>query len=204
MLGLLEPTEGEILVGGLPLRQLGLANYRKLIGTVMQDDQLFAGSIADNVCFFEAQPDQARIRECANLAAIHEEIMRMPMTYYTLVGDIGLGLSGGQKQRILLARALYREPKLLLLDEATSHLDVWNEKAVNAAIRDIAMTRILVAHRPETIAMADRVVVMKRGRIVQDDDLRGKKVSVMTPREGGATAPHDVAPVEGPEAALSR
>jgi ATP-binding cassette, subfamily B, bacterial CvaB/MchF/RaxB len=199
MLGLLEPTEGEILVGGLPLRELGLANYRKLIGTVMQDDQLFAGSIADNVCFFEAQPDQARIRECANLAAIHDEIMRMPMTYNTLVGDIGLGLSGGQKQRILLARALYREPKLLLLDEATSHLDVWNEKAVNAAIRQIAMTRILVAHRPETIAMADRVVVMKRGQIVQDDDLRGKKVTVMTPREGGATAPRDVAMVEDPE-----
>jgi ATP-binding cassette, subfamily B, bacterial CvaB/MchF/RaxB len=166
---------------------------------VMQDDQLFAGSIADNVCFFEAQPDPARIRECANLAAIHDEIMRMPMTYNTLVGDIGLGLSGGQKQRILLARALYREPKLLLLDEATSHLDVWNEKAVNAAIRQIAMTRILVAHRPETIAMADRVVVMKRGQIVQDDDLRGKKVTVMTPREGGATAPRDVAMVEDPE-----
>ena len=195
MLGLLEPTEGEILVGGLPLRQLGLSNYRKLIGTVMQDDQLFAGSIADNVCFFEAQPDQARIRECANLAAIHDEIMRMPMTYNTLVGDIGLGLSGGQKQRILLARALYRQPRLLLLDEATSHLDVWNEKAVNAAIREIAMTRILVAHRPETIAMADRVVVMKRGQIVQDDDLRGKKVTVMTPR--------DVAAAGGPEAAAS-
>ena len=183
MLGLLEPTDGEILVGGLPLRQLGLANYRKLIGTVMQDDQLFAGSIADNICFFEAQPDASRVRECASLAAIHEEIMRMPMTYSTLVGDIGLGLSGGQKQRILLARALYRQPRLLLLDEATSHLDVWNEKAVNAAIREIAMTRILVAHRPETIAMADRVVVMKRGQIVQDDDLRGKKVSVMTPRD---------------------
>ncbi len=188
MLGLLEPTAGEILVGGLPLRQLGLANYRKLIGTVMQDDQLFAGSIADNICFFEAQPDPARVRECANLAAIHDEIMRMPMTYNTLVGDIGLGLSGGQKQRILLARALYREPRLLLLDEATSHLDVWNEKAVNAAIREIAMTRILVAHRPETIAMADRVVVMKRGQIVQDDDVRGKKITVTTPREGGATA----------------
>ena len=196
MLGLLEPTEGEILVGGLPLRQLGLVNYRKLIGTVMQDDQLFAGSIADNICFFEAQPDPARVRECAGLAAIHDEIMRMPMTYNTLVGDIGLGLSGGQKQRILLARALYRQPRLLVLDEATSHLDVWNEKAVNAAIRQIEMTRILVAHRPETIAMADRVVVMKRGQIVQDDDLRGKKLTVMS-REGGATVSRDFTAVEG-------
>jgi len=179
ILGLLEPTEGEIVVGGIPLKHLGLANFRQLLGTVMQDDQLFAGSITDNICFFDAQPDLERIRECAGLAAIHGEIMAMPMNYNTLIGDIGSGLSGGQKQRILLARALYRQPKILLLDEATSHLDVWNEKLVNAAIKDISMTRILVAHRPETIAMADRVVVMKRGHIVQDDDVRGKRLSVV-------------------------
>ena len=168
MLGLMEPTEGEILVGGVPLKQLGLSNYRQLLGTVMQDDQLFAGSINDNICFFDPQPDQQRIQHCAQLAAIHQEILAMPMNYNTLVGDIGSGLSGGQKQRILLARALYKNPKLLVLDEATSHLDVWNEKLVNAAIRDIALTRILVAHRPETIGMAERVVVLEQGRVVQD------------------------------------
>ena len=168
MLGLLEPTEGEILIGGIPLKQLGLSNYRQLLGAVMQDDQLFSGSIADNICFFDPLPNQARIQECAELAAIHKEIMAMPMTYNTLVGDIGSGLSGGQKQRILLARALYKQPRLLVLDEATSHLDVWNEKLVNAAVRDIAMTRLLVAHRPETIAMAQRVVVLEHGKIVQD------------------------------------
>ncbi len=92
----------------------------------------------------------------------------MPMAYNTLVGDIGSGLSGGQKQRILLARALYKNPKLLVLDEATSHLDVWNEQAVNKAIRQIPLTRIIVAHRPETIAMAERVVVLQQGVIVQD------------------------------------
>jgi ATP-binding cassette subfamily B protein RaxB len=183
VLGLLEPTEGEILVGGIPLKQLGLANFRKMLGTVMQNDQLFAGSIVDNICFFDAQPDQERVRECAAIAAIHNEIMKMPMNYNTLIGDIGSGLSGGQKQRILLARAMYRQPRILLLDEATSHLDVWNEQLVNAAIKDISMTRILVAHRPETIAMADRVVVMKRGRIVQDDDVGGATIKVM------ATAP---------------
>ncbi|POA96868.1 ABC transporter ATP-binding protein [Chromobacterium sinusclupearum] len=168
MLGLLEPSEGEVLVGGIPLKQLGLANYRQLLGTVMQDDQLFAGSIGDNICFFDPQPDVRRIYQCAKLAAIHDEIIAMPMAYNTLCGDIGSGLSGGQKQRILLARALYKQPKLLVLDEATSHLDVWNEKLVNAAVRDIAMTRLLVAHRPETIAMAERVVVLEQGRIVQD------------------------------------
>ncbi|MFK7088109.1 peptidase domain-containing ABC transporter [Chromobacterium violaceum] len=168
VLGLMEPTEGEVLIGGVPLRQLGLSNYRQLLGTVMQDDLLFSGSIADNICFFDPQPDQDRIRRCAQLAAIYDEIMSMPMNYNTLVGDIGSGLSGGQKQRVLLARALYKQPRLLVLDEATSHLDVWNEQLVNAAVRDIDMTRILVAHRPETIAMAERVVVLEQGRIVQD------------------------------------
>lgn len=94
--------------------------------------------------------------------------MAMPMAYNTLVGDIGTGLSGGQKQRILLARALYKNPQLLVLDEATSHLDVSNERAVNDAIMKIHLTRIIVAHRPETIAMAERVVVLHGGAIVQD------------------------------------
>ena len=168
LLGLLEPTEGEILIGGVKLRSLGLANYRQIVGTVMQDDQLFAGSIADNISFFDATTDQALVETCAGWAAIHAEIMAMPMAYNTLVGDIGSGLSGGQKQRILLARALYKNPRLLLLDEATSHLDVWNEQLVNAAIKQIELTRIIVAHRPETIAMAQRVVVLEQGRIARD------------------------------------
>ncbi len=172
LLGLLEPSEGEILIGeakaALPLKQLGMSNYRQLLGTVMQDDSLFAGSISDNICFFDPTPNQEQIAACAQLAAIHPEIMAMPMAYNTLVGDIGTGLSGGQKQRILLARALYKNPKLLVLDEATSHLDVWNEQAVNAAIKQIPLTRVIVAHRPETIGMAERVVVLQQGAIVQD------------------------------------
>ena len=168
LLGLIEPTEGEILVGGTKLKHLGLANYRQLMGTVMQDDQLFAGSVADNISFFDPVQDQARIESSAQLAAIHNEIAAMPMGYNTLVGDIGSGLSGGQKQRILLARALYKQPRMLCLDEATSHLDVWNEQLVNAAIKHIDMTRVIVAHRPETIAMAQRVVVLERGQIVRD------------------------------------
>jgi len=92
----------------------------------------------------------------------------MPMGYNTLVGDIGTGLSGGQKQRILLARALYNNPTILVLDEATSHLDTWNEQLVNSAIKQIQLTRIIVAHRTETIAMAQRVVVLESGNIVRD------------------------------------
>lgn len=172
ILGLLEPTEGEILIGeenkALPLKQLGMNNFRQLLGVVMQDDQLFAGSISDNISFFDPTPNQEQIMACAQLAAIHPEIMAMPMAYNTLIGDIGTGLSGGQAQRILLARALYKNPKLLVLDEATSHLDVWNEQAVNAAIKQIQLTRILVAHRPETIAMAQRVVVLQQDGIFSD------------------------------------
>jgi ATP-binding cassette subfamily B protein RaxB len=167
-LGLLKPTEGEVLIGGIKLTQLGISNYRKLLGTVMQEDTLFGGSIADNISFFDPLSNQEQIEACASQAAIHTEITSMPMGYHTLVGDIGTGLSGGQKQRVLLARALYKNPKILVLDEATSHLDVWNEQQVNAAIQKIPLTRIIVAHRPETIAMAQRVVVLQQGSIMQD------------------------------------
>ena len=168
LLGLLEPTEGEILIGGIKLSNLGLTTYRQILGTVMQDDTLFAGSISDNISFFDPSPDQQRVQTCSAMAAVHAEIAQMPMAFNTLVGDIGTGLSGGQKQRILLARALYRNPKILVLDEATSHLDVWNEQAVNSAIRKIQLTRVIVAHRPETIAMAERVVILQKGSIARD------------------------------------
>jgi ATP-binding cassette subfamily B protein RaxB len=168
LLGLLPPTEGEVLFDGTPIGRLGLAHYRSQIATVMQEDRLFSGSIGDNISFFDAQPDIARIEACAHLAAVDDEIRDMPMGYYTLIGDVGIGISGGQKQRVLLARALYRQPRILVLDEATSHLDVRNERSVNEAVRAMRLTRVIVAHRPETIAMADRVVTMDDGRIVGD------------------------------------
>lgn len=157
-LGLLAPTEGEVLYGGIPVRQLGLQNVRRHIGTVMQDDVLLSGSLADNIAFFDVQPDHARIEACAQMAQLHADIVRMPMGYHTLVGDLGSGLSGGQKQRLLLARALYKNPRILALDEATSHLDLANERAVTAAIAHMQLTRLIIAHRPETIAGAQRVV----------------------------------------------
>jgi ATP-binding cassette subfamily B protein RaxB len=140
-----------------------------MVGAVMQEDVLLTGSIADNICCFDPQPVQDRIEHSAKLAAIHTEIAAMTMGYQTLVGDLGAGVSGGQKQRLLLARALCREPKILILDEATSHLDVANEQLVNAAIRSIrSLTRVVVAHRAETINMAERVLVLHQGKIVRD------------------------------------
>ncbi len=165
ILGLRMPVEGEVLYGGLPVRQLGLHNYRKLIGTVMQEDTLLAGSIADNICFFDVQRDMARIEACAQQAAVHGDIVRMPMGYQTLVGDMGSSLSGGQKQRVLLARALYKQPKVLALDEATSHLDIANEQRVTQALASMQITRVIVAHRPETIAGAQRVVILQDGKV---------------------------------------
>lgn len=165
-LGLLKPTEGEVLYGDQPVKHLGLANFRRQIGTVMQEDVLLTGSLGDNIAFFDVQPDQQRIESCARMAQLHEDVLRMPMGYQTLVGDLGSGLSGGQKQRLLLARALYKQPRLLALDEATSHLDIGNERAVTAAIGHLQLTRLVIAHRPETIAGAQRVVQVRGGQIV--------------------------------------
>jgi ATP-binding cassette subfamily B protein RaxB len=167
MLGLLKPVEGEIRVGGQTLGRVGLRRYRGMLGAVMQEDQLFAGSLADNIALFDPEVDQDRIESSARMAAVHDDIAVMPMAYNTLIGDMGTSLSGGQKQRVLLARALYRQPKLLFLDEATSHLDVERERQVNDAVKQLKVTRVIIAHRPETIQSADRVVVMHGGRIVQ-------------------------------------
>jgi ATP-binding cassette subfamily B protein RaxB len=144
-----------------------------MVGTVMQDDTLFAGSIADNICFFDTKPDREQIEEAARLAAIHKDIEKMPMGYQTLVGDMGTVLSGGQKQRVTLARALYKKPQVLILDEATSHLDVKGEERVNASIASLNVTRIVIAHRPETIGSAQRVIDMYRGKIVYDGSPEG-------------------------------
>ncbi len=127
---LLVPTEGEVLADGRPLSQLGATRWRSMIGVVMQDDQLFAGSVADNICFFADRPDARRIEDCARLAALHDEIVAMPMGYHTLIGDMGTVLSGGQKQRALIARALYRQPETIRTADRVINLDEIGGRAV--------------------------------------------------------------------------
>lgn len=162
ILGLLEVQEGQILFGGRPINQLGRIPYRDQSASVMQDDTLFSGTIGGNISFFDPQVTMEKVREAAAMAQIHDDIARMPMGYNTLIGDMGAALSGGQKQRILLARALYRKPRLLLLDEATSHLDVAKERAVNTVVSGLDLTRIIIAHRQETIVTASRVIDLSR------------------------------------------
>jgi ATP-binding cassette, subfamily B, bacterial CvaB/MchF/RaxB len=163
LMGLIEPTQGQILIDDIPLSQL--KSYRSQIAAVMQEDQLMSGDIAENITCFDSSIDMQRAMACAHLACIHHDIEKMPMKYNTLVGDMGSSLSGGQKQRIILARAFYRQPKILFMDEATSHLDVAGEAAVNSNIQHLPITRVLIAHRPETVASAGRQI-----NLVNHDD----------------------------------
>jgi len=167
LLGLVEPDAGEVRVDGLALSRYGRRAFRRQIGAVLQDDLLFDGDIAQNVAAF-GEVDEARLAEVLEMADIADDVASMPMGIYTVVGALGTSLSGGQRQRILLARALYRRPQILVMDEGTAHLDTASERRVNAAIESMGITRIIVAHRAETIASARRVIEIVDGRIARD------------------------------------
>ncbi|WP_114945934.1 peptidase domain-containing ABC transporter [Microvirga calopogonii] len=165
MIGLFRPKAGTVLIDGVPLENMDIQAFRSQIGVVMQDDQLLSGSIAENISFFDSHLNLQWMRQCAAWAEIDQEIMNMPMNYNTLVGDMGTTLSGGQRQRVLLARALYRKPRILFMDEGTSNLDVDKEREVNRALAALNITRIVIAHRPETIRAADRILILREGRV---------------------------------------
>jgi ATP-binding cassette subfamily B protein RaxB len=160
LLGLIEPNEGEVVIDGRPLAKFGYRNYREQVAAVLQEDSVFAGSLAENIALFDNAPDMERVFTSAQTAALHDDISAMPMGYNTLVGDMGSSLSGGQKQRLLLARALYRQPRVLVMDEGTSHLDPAREQIVNAAIAQLGITRVIIAHRLETIISAQMILAV--------------------------------------------
>jgi len=170
LMGLFEPTQGAIRLGERPISSYHKIKYRRCIGSVAQGDMLYAGSLAENIAFFDPEIDMERVREVARMAQIDGEIDAMPMGYETLVGDMGSVLSGGQLQRVLLARALYPDPKVLILDEGTANLDGGNEAKILETLKALEVTRIAVAHRPATLKAAERIFRVTEGLAVDLSD----------------------------------
>jgi ABC-type bacteriocin/lantibiotic exporter with double-glycine peptidase domain len=167
LLGLYAPSKGEILYDGIPLRTLNYQAVRSQFGVVMQEATIFSGSVRENITLNDPSMSMERVIRAAQIAAIHDDIMQMPMEYETMVSEGGNALSGGQRQRLALARALATNPAILLLDEATSSLDVATEQVVERNIRQLACTQIIIAHRLSTIRSADMILVLDAGQIVE-------------------------------------
>ena len=165
LLGLYHPDAGEILLDGHVATPAIWRSWRSQIGVVAQDDRLLSGSIADNIAFFDPDLHMNRVYAAASAAKIHNDIMRMPMQYLSLIGDMGSALSGGQRQRVLLARALYRQPKVLILDEGTANIDEPTELEIAELISQLPITRIVVAHRPALVSRADTVYFLESGSL---------------------------------------
>ncbi|RZI84385.1 MAG: peptidase domain-containing ABC transporter [Rubrivivax sp.] len=166
MSGQVTPDTGEVLLNGTPIARIGHESFRRLLGTVLQDDHLFSGSVHDNIAMNDAEATPEKVAAAAMLAQVHDDIMRTPMGYQTLVGGMGATLSGGQKQRILLARALYKRPRFLLLDEYTSHLDFATEAAVQAAISQLPVGRFIITHRDLHLSPDDEIWEVNAGQLV--------------------------------------
>jgi ABC-type bacteriocin/lantibiotic exporter with double-glycine peptidase domain len=167
LLGLYLPTEGEILYDGVPLHTMDLQAFRSQWGTVLQDSFLFNSSLRENISFHNPEMCPQDVMTATKIAAIHSDIMQMPMRYETLVDEGGRGLSGGQRQRLAIARAVANRPRLLLLDEATSHLDVMTEARVDRNLDALSCTRVVIAHRVSTIQNASLIVVLDEGVIAE-------------------------------------
>ena len=169
LLRLYEPTSGQIVADGRDLANLRTDDWRGSIGLVDQDPFVFNASVAENIRFGRLEATDDEVREAARVAHVHDVVEELPNGYDTLLGERGLRLSGGQKQRLVIARAIVRRPSLLILDEATSALDSESERLVQEAIDGVRAgnTVVAIAHRLSTIAMADEIVVLRRGCVAE-------------------------------------
>jgi ATP-binding cassette subfamily B protein RaxB len=172
MLGLLPQNAGKIVIDQIPLGPATMGTWRSRIAAVMQDDYLLSGTLGENISFFDTQPNERRIEQACRLACIHEDIVKMPMAYYSLISDMGSALSSGQRQRILLARALYRDPDALFLDEGTANLDQTTENEIARMLSILQITRVVIAHRPALVEAADIVFRMESGKLILERDRR--------------------------------
>ena len=163
-------SEGAILVDGVDIRSYAMSDYRQNIGLVLQEPFLFFGTIAENIAYGKPEATRAEIISAARAAHAHEFILRLPQGYDSMVGERGQGLSGGERQRISIARALLIDPRILILDEATSSVDSETEKEIQKALENLVQgrTTIAIAHRLSTLQRADRLVVLDRGRVVEE------------------------------------
>ena len=163
------PQEGRVLVDGRDLATLKLADYRRRLGVVLQENFLFDGSVASNISFARRHASRAEVEEVSRIAHCHEFIQGFPDGYETIVGERGIKLSGGQRQRVAIARAILADPRLLILDEATSSLDSESEAMIQDGLRALrrGRTTFVIAHRLSTIQSADQIVVLEHGQIVE-------------------------------------
>jgi len=163
-------TEGSIRIDGIDIRSLPVAEYRRNIGLVLQEPFLFFGTIAENIAYGQPDAPREQIIAAARAAHAHEFILRLPQGYDSIVGERGQGLSGGERQRISIARALLIDPRILILDEATASVDSETEKEIQKALDNLVQgrTTIAIAHRLSTLQRADRLVVLDRGKVVEE------------------------------------
>lgn len=192
ILGLLEPTDGRLLVGGKPITQDMVRTHRARIGAVLSEDRLLSGSINANVSLFDPQPDLEQIQTCCRVAEIHDDIVATPMGYHSVVGDMGAALSAGQQQRLLLARALYRRPALLLLDESTSHIDTVTAIKIFANLRNSQLTCVFVTHNESLLPLADDVFYLDGE--ASDCGISAGEFPAHTPGEGESLPPRATHP----------
>jgi subfamily B ATP-binding cassette protein HlyB/CyaB len=169
LLGFYRPTSGRILVDGTDLAALDLGAYRQCVGSVLQENFLFSGSVKENIALGDPNPKFDKILSAARLANAHDFIQDLPHTYETEVGERGNNLSGGQRQRVCIARTLYQDPSLIVLDEATSNLDLETEKVIQENLDRVldSRTALIIAHRFSTVRKADMIVVIDAGEIVE-------------------------------------
>ncbi|MDQ3147892.1 MAG: ATP-binding cassette domain-containing protein, partial [Actinomycetota bacterium] len=163
-------TGGALSIDGVDVRDVALAELRRSVGIVFEDTFLFSASVRANIAFARPEADAADVERAARLAGLHDYVAGLPEGYETLVGERGFSLSGGQRQRIAIARAVLADPRVLILDDATSAVDPTKEHEIRDALDEVmrGRTTIVIAHRPATIALADRVVLLDRGRIVAE------------------------------------